>query len=93
MSTSKTWAVFKREFTEQVRTKMFIIGTLFGPVMILALMFLPLLFLRAGGGGERDIVIVDATGTELGPEVATALAVPMIAGGQGGPVGPGVYHT
>ena len=38
---SKTFAVFKREFTEQVRTKTFIIGTLFGPVAILALMFLP----------------------------------------------------
>ena len=93
MSTNKTWAVFKREFTEQVRTKMFLIGTLFGPVMILALMFLPLLFLRAGGGKERQIVIVDATGTDLGADVSTALSVPMIAGGQGAPIGPGVYHT
>ncbi|HUF12962.1 MAG TPA: ABC transporter permease [Longimicrobiales bacterium] len=93
MATSRTWAVFKREFSEQVRTKMFIIGTLFGPVMIVAIMFLPLLFLRAGGGSERDVVIVDATHTGLGDEVATALALPMLAGGQGGPVGPGVYHT
>ena len=93
MATSRTYAVFKREFTEQVRTKMFLIGTLFGPVMIIALMFLPLFFLKAGGGGERDVVIVDATGTHLGAEVSTALSVPMLAGGQGGPVGPGVYHT
>lgn len=88
---SKTWAVFKREFTEQVRTKMFIIGTLFGPVMILALMFLPLLFLKAGGGGERDIAIIDASGTGLGEEVSAALSMPMLAGG--GDIGPGVYHT
>ncbi len=89
---SKTWAIFKREFTEQVRTKTFIIGTLFGPVAIIAVMFLPVLFMQAGGGGERDIVIVDATGTDLGGEVAAALAVPMLASGDGFG-GPGVYHT
>jgi len=89
---SKTWAVFKREFTEQVRTKTFIIGTLFGPVAIIALMFLPMLFLRAGGGGERNVVILDATGTGLGQEVTAALAVPVLQG-QDMPVGPGVYHT
>lgn len=89
---SKTWAVFKREFTEQVRTKTFIIGTLFGPIMILAVMFLPLIFMRAGGGAERNIVIVDATGSELGRDVAAALAVPMLAPGEG-LGGPGVYHT
>ena len=91
---SKTWAVFKREFTEQVRTKMFIIGTLFGPVAIIALMFLPLLFLRAGGGGERNIVIVDATGTGLGQEVSAMLAVPLLGASNADmPMGPGVYHT
>ena len=91
---SKTWAVFKREFTEQVRTKTFIIGTLFGPVMILAVMFLPYLFLKAGGGGERNVVIVDATNTGLGEEVSAVLAVPILGSSQGDmPVGPGVYHT
>ncbi|HEX6639581.1 MAG TPA: ABC transporter permease, partial [Thermoanaerobaculia bacterium] len=89
---SKTWAVFKREFTEQVRTKTFIIGTVFGPIMILAMMFLPVLFMKAGGGGERDVVILDASGTGLGREVSAALAVPMLAGGEG-LGGPGVYHT
>ena len=89
---SKTWAVFKREFTEQVRTKTFIIGTLFGPVLIVAFMFLPLLFMQAGGGGERDVVIVDASGTELGSEVAAALAVPMLVPGEGFG-GPAVYRT
>ena len=91
---SKTWAVFKREFSEQVRTKTFIIGTLFGPIAILALMFLPLLFLKAGGGGERTIVIADATGTGLGEEVRAMLAVPVLAQTNAEvPVGPGVYHT
>ncbi|HEX6587957.1 MAG TPA: ABC transporter permease [Longimicrobiales bacterium] len=90
---SKTWAVFKREFTEQVRTKTFIIGTLFGPVAIIALMFLPLLFMRAGGGGERDVVIIDATSTGLGNEVAAMLAVPVLQSNAEMPVGPGVWHT
>ena len=91
---SNSFAVFKREFTEQVRTKTFIIGTLFGPVAILALMFLPYLFLKAGGGGERNVVIVDATGTGLGEEVSGILAVPILANSNADmPVGPGVYHT
>ena len=91
---SKTWAVFKREFTEQVRTKTFIIGTLFGPVAILALMFLPYVFLKAGGGGERNVVIVDASGTGLGQEVSATLAMPILANANAEmPVGPGVYHT
>lgn len=92
MAKSKTWVVFKREFMESVRTKTFIIGTLFGPILIVAVMFLPMVFLQAGGGGERDVVIVDASGSELGQEVATALAVPMLASGDG-LGGPGVYHT
>jgi ABC-2 type transport system permease protein len=90
---SKTWAVFKREFTEQVRTKTFIIGTLFGPVAMIALMFLPMLFLKAGGGGERNVVILDASGTGLGQEVSAMLAVPVLSSNADMPVGPGVYHT
>jgi ABC-2 type transport system permease protein len=48
--------------------------------------------MRAGGGGVRDVVIADATGSGLGEEVSTALSVPMLSGG-GELGGPGVYHT
>jgi len=76
---SKAWAVVKREFGETTRTKMFILGTLFGPILILLLMFAPLLFMGSSFG-ERDVVVLDATGEGLGNDVATGLAVPLLAG-------------
>lgn len=90
MAVSKTWAVVKREFGESVRTKTFLLGTLFGPVLILALMLLPVLMMRSGGG-ERQIVVVDATGQGLGEQVSTALAVPVLTG-DGQPKG-NTYDT
>lgn len=69
----RSWAVIRREFTEMVRTKAFIIGTLVGPFLIILLMLAPTLFTRASGGGERYVLVLDATGTGLGDEVATAL--------------------
>ena len=35
------WAVFKREYLERVRTRWFLVATLFGPILFGALMFLP----------------------------------------------------
>lgn len=67
------WPVVKREFTEMVRTKAYIIGTVLGPFLIALLFLAPLAFRRAGGGGERSVVILDATESRLGAEVATSL--------------------
>lgn len=76
---SKSWAVFKREFGEATRTRMFIIGTLFGPILIIGFMFAPLLFMGSSFG-QRDVVLLDASGTGLGGDIATALAVPLLTG-------------
>jgi ABC-2 type transport system permease protein len=70
---SRSWPVIKREFTEMVRTKMYIIGTVLGPVLIALLMVAPLLFMRASGGGERQVLLLDATATGIGQEIADAL--------------------
>jgi ABC-2 type transport system permease protein len=70
---SRAWAVIRREFTEMVRTKAFIIGTLAGPFLIALLMLAPTLFARASGGGERQVLVLDATGTGIGEEIAAAL--------------------
>lgn len=70
---SRSWPVIKREFTEMVRTKAYILGTLLGPVVIAAFIAVPLLFLRAGGGSERHMLVLDATGTDVGHEVAAML--------------------
>lgn len=70
---SETWVVVKREFTESVRTKTFLLGTLFGPVLILGLLLLPSAL--GGGGAERAVAIVDGTDLGLGEAVAAALRV------------------
>ncbi|MHB1311294.1 MAG: ABC transporter permease [Gemmatimonadaceae bacterium] len=77
----KLWAVMKREFLERVRTKWFIIVTIFGPVFFGVIMVLPAYLSVRGMKDVRvaDIRILDATGTGLGERVATRL--------NGGPMG------
>ena len=77
----KLWAVMKREFLERVRTKWFIIVTIFGPVFFGVIMVLPAYLSVKGMKNVRvaDIRILDATGTGLGQRVATRL--------NGGPMG------
>lgn len=70
---SRTWPVMKREFTEMVRTKAYILGTVLGPLVIALFIAIPVLFLRAGGGGERHVRVLDATGTGVGEQIAQAL--------------------
>lgn len=69
----RAWTVVKREFTEMARTKVYIIGTLLGPLLIALLMVAPILFMRASGGGERHMLVLDATGTGIGDEIAATL--------------------
>ena len=40
----KLKAIIRREYLERVRTKWFVIATLLGPIMFLALTVLPVLF-------------------------------------------------
>ena len=72
----KTWAVIKREYLERVRSKWFVIATLFGPVLLAAMMIVPAwLSLRSGGIADlSETVIVDASGAGLGDRLADALA-------------------
>ncbi len=78
---AKLWTVIKREFLERVRTKWFIIVTIFGPVFFGVIMVLPAYLSVRGMKDVRvaDIRIIDATGTGLGDRVATRL--------NGGPMG------
>ncbi len=72
----KLFAVIRREYLERVRSRWFIIATLFGPVFFGALMFLPALISsrdKASASGT-NITIVDATGIGLGDRVASRLA-------------------
>lgn len=71
----KLIAVIKREYLERVRTKWFIISTVFGPVFLAAIMVIPgLLTVRNMRGAQvADFRIIDATGTGLGERVARTL--------------------
>lgn len=69
---NKIWSVIKREYIQIVRTKGFIIGTILGPILMLALMIVPILASLAAGGEQRSIGVIDRTG-ELYPGLARRL--------------------
>src|SRR5437870_5450738 len=57
----KMLAVFKREYLAAVRKKMFIFMTLFFPVLMAGLMFIPIM-LMSKALGEKHVAVVDGTG-------------------------------
>ncbi|MBC7844556.1 MAG: ABC transporter permease [Gemmatimonadaceae bacterium] len=71
----KLIAIIRREYLERVRTKWFVIATLLGPVMFLALTVLPVLFVSRTKAslGSSNIEIIDATGATLGARVIEAM--------------------
>ena len=71
----KFWVVAKREYLERVRSRWFVMMTLFVPVFITAIFLIPawVTARSAAGTASRNIVILDATGTGLGKRVADLL--------------------
>ena len=71
----KFWVVAKREYLERVRSRWFVIMTLFIPVFITAAFLIPVWATArsAAGASVRNIAILDATGTGLGRRVADVL--------------------
>ncbi|MGI9139831.1 MAG: ABC transporter permease [Gemmatimonadaceae bacterium] len=72
---AKLWAVIKREYIERVRTKWFIIATVFGPLLFAALMIVPAwLTLKTKSAADiSSTVIIDATNTGLGARVSESM--------------------
>jgi ABC-2 type transport system permease protein len=75
MAKSKAWVVFKREYVERVRSKWFVIATLLGPVFFALITVVPIVMTSRTKVSDRlsDIIIIDATDTDLGHRVAGAL--------------------
>lgn len=75
---AKFWAVFKREYLERVRTKAFIIASVFGPLLLGAIMIVPNVIAAKQMRGARldRLQIIDVTTTGLGTEVRAALLAP-----------------
>ena len=57
----KILSVIKREYIQIVRTKGFIIGTILGPVLMAALIFVPILVSVLSVGEQERIAVVDET--------------------------------
>ena len=72
---AKLWAVAKREYVERVRSRWFVIATLLGPLMMAVLFLLPIYMRTRGMDSAKasNIVILDATRTDLGAAVAQSL--------------------
>lgn len=74
---AKLWAIIKREYLERVRSKWFVIATLFGPIFFSAIIIVPA-WLSSRSKATTDIyntVILDATGNGFGHRLAINIAV------------------
>jgi len=72
----KLWAIVKREYLERVRTKWFIIATVFGPLFFGAIMIIPAVMSnRSKSPAEfTNTRILDATTTGFGQRIAESLS-------------------
>lgn len=69
---NRIWVVVRREFTERVRSKWFIISTVLGPVLMLAFIAIPAI-VASRAGGKRTIAVVDATSGGFGERLTAYL--------------------
>lgn len=72
----KMLVVFKREYLERVRSKWFVIATILGPVFLGVITVLPIaLAAKTKSSGQlSNVIIIDATDTDLGSRVQKSLA-------------------
>ncbi len=59
---NKIWSVLKREYLQIVKTKGFLVSTILGPVLMIAMVGVPVLLAVATKGEKKTIAVVDATG-------------------------------
>jgi ABC-2 type transport system permease protein len=71
----KVFVVFKREYLERVRSKWFIIATVLGPVFMGLITVMPIVLAARTKSSAQlsNVVIIDATGSDLGARVSQAL--------------------
>jgi ABC-2 type transport system permease protein len=73
---AKLWAIIKREYVERVRSKWFLIATLFGPIFFSAIIIVPA-WLASKSKPTNDVyntTILDATDTGFGHRLAVNIA-------------------
>lgn len=80
----KLWAVLKREYLERVRSGWFVAATVFGPLLMAGLLFLPSWFSRGKSAQSAEVervLVIDATGLGIGK----AIVDDLIGGISGNP--------
>ena len=72
---AKLWAIVKREYLERVRTKWFLIVTIFGPIFFGAMIIIPALMTKRSKSTMEfsNTRIIDATTTGIGVRIAEAM--------------------
>ncbi|MDQ2891000.1 MAG: ABC transporter permease [Gemmatimonadota bacterium] len=74
--TSKLWAIVRREYIERVRTRWFMVATLFAPLLFAGITFLPLLLINNDAKSVAPrVIVLDATQQGLGQLVARSMSV------------------
>jgi ABC-2 type transport system permease protein len=73
---AKMLVVFKREYLERVRSKWFMVATVLGPLLFAAITIVPAVMAAKTRTSPRfsDVVVIDATGSDLGARIAKSLA-------------------
>ncbi len=62
MDPRKLFLIIKREYMTRIRSRVFIISTILAPIIILAIIFVPILMTKYDSGQNYQIAIVDHTG-------------------------------
>ena len=72
----KLWTIIKREYRERVRTKWFVIATVFGPVFFGSLILVPAIMTKRSKASSEftNTIILDATRIGMGAKVATGMS-------------------
>ena len=72
----KLWAIVKREYLERLRSKWYLISTVLAPVFFGIVIIVPIVISSRTKASPdlSHVVIIDATGTQLGVRVAGELA-------------------
>jgi ABC-2 type transport system permease protein len=73
---AKLWAIIKREYLERVRSKWYLLSTALAPVFFSVIIIVPIVISSRTKASPdlSHVVILDATGTQLGTRVAGELA-------------------
>jgi ABC-2 type transport system permease protein len=73
---AKLWAIIKREYLERVRSKWYLLSTALAPVFFSIIIIVPIVISSRTKASPdlSHVVILDATGTQLGTRVAGELA-------------------